>query len=79
LSSSLIAPTSYAADGLTGTDRWVEPGTAQCYPLSFGAYRRMREAEDKPLSRHRAFGQDIDHWLPAIVNLGFSYRWRNRD
>ena len=25
------------------------------------------------------FGQDIDHWLPAIVNLGFSYRWRNRD
>ena len=25
------------------------------------------------------FGQDLDHWLPAIVNLGFSYRWRNRD
>ena len=67
MSSSLIAPTSYAAEGLTGTDRWVEPGTAQCYPLSFGAYRRTREAEDKPLSRHRAFGQDIDHYL-----------WRNR-
>jgi len=25
------------------------------------------------------FGQDVDNWLPAIVNLGFSYRWRNRD
>jgi len=25
------------------------------------------------------FGQEIDHWLPAIVNLGFSYRWRSRD
>jgi hypothetical protein len=21
---------------------------------------------------------DTDHWLPAIVNLGFTYRWRNR-
>jgi outer membrane receptor protein involved in Fe transport len=22
---------------------------------------------------------DTDHWLPAIVNLGFSYRWRSRN
>jgi outer membrane receptor protein involved in Fe transport len=25
------------------------------------------------------FGQDVENWLPAIVNLGFSYRWRSRD
>ena len=25
------------------------------------------------------FGAEVDHWLPTIVNLGFSYRWRNRD
>jgi hypothetical protein len=21
---------------------------------------------------------DVEHWLPAIVNLGFTYRWRSR-
>jgi outer membrane receptor protein involved in Fe transport len=26
-----------------------------------------------------AFTTDVDHWLPTIVNLGFSYRWRSRD
>lgn len=26
-----------------------------------------------------AFTSNVDHWLPTIVNLGFSYRWRNRD
>ena len=26
-----------------------------------------------------AFTSEIDHWLPAIINLGFSYRWRSRD
>ena len=25
------------------------------------------------------FQSETDHWLPAIVNLGFSYRWRSRD
>jgi hypothetical protein len=25
------------------------------------------------------FTSDVDHWLPTIVNLGFSYRWRSRD
>jgi outer membrane receptor protein involved in Fe transport len=25
------------------------------------------------------FRAGTDHWLPIIVNLGFSYRWRNRD
>jgi outer membrane receptor protein involved in Fe transport len=26
-----------------------------------------------------ALTTEVDHWLPAIVNLGFSYRWRSRD
>jgi hypothetical protein len=25
------------------------------------------------------FESKTDHWLPAIANLGFSYRWRNRN
>jgi hypothetical protein len=25
---------------------WVEPGTAHCYPLPYGAYRRAREARE---------------------------------
>lgn len=25
------------------------------------------------------FRTEVDHWLPTIVNLGFSYRWRSRD
>ena len=25
------------------------------------------------------FVSDTDHWLPTLANLGFSYRWRNRD
>ncbi|MEO8016708.1 MAG: TonB-dependent receptor [Pseudomonadota bacterium] len=23
-------------------------------------------------------GSEVDHWLPAIINLGFTYRWRGR-
>jgi len=26
-----------------------------------------------------AYTVEVDHWLPTIVNLGFSYRWRSRD
>jgi outer membrane receptor protein involved in Fe transport len=26
-----------------------------------------------------AFRAEVDDWLPPIVNLGFSYRWRSRD
>jgi hypothetical protein len=25
------------------------------------------------------FESDVHQWLPAIVNIGFSYRWRNQD
>ena len=64
-------------DGLPGANRlsveqsphreqaahWVEPGTANCYPLPYGAYRRAREAQEKPQARHRALGPDIDHYL----------------
>ena len=26
-----------------------------------------------------SFRTETDHWLPTILNLGFSYRWRSRD
>jgi hypothetical protein len=39
---------------------WVEPGTHQVYPTSFVAYRRMREAQEKPLPRHRTLGPDVE-------------------
>jgi hypothetical protein len=42
---------------------WTEPGTDQSYPTAYGAYRRAREAQERPLARHRALGPDIDHYL----------------
>src|SRR4029453_2755402 len=42
---------------------WAEPGTPHCYPLPYGAYRRTREAQEKPPARHRSLGPDIDHYL----------------
>ncbi len=49
---------------------WVEPGTRQIYPISYPAYRRTREAEDRRPPRHRSLGPDVDHYL--------SRRWRAR-
>jgi hypothetical protein len=46
---------------------WTDPGTRHEYPTSYAAYRRAREAEEKPLPRHRVLGPDIDH-----------YAWRRR-
>lgn len=42
---------------------WIDPGTAHIYPVSFGAYRSVREAEEKPPARHRALGPDVDHYV----------------
>jgi hypothetical protein len=42
---------------------WVDPGTHHQYPMSYRAYRRAREAEEKPLPRHRCLGPDVDHYL----------------
>jgi hypothetical protein len=39
---------------------WAEPGTRLTYPLLFEAYRRTREAEDKPLPRHLTLGAATD-------------------
>ncbi len=49
---------------------WVEPGTRQIYPMSYPAYRRTREAEDRRPPRHRSLGPDVDHYLCR--------RWRAR-
>jgi hypothetical protein len=44
-----------------GSGCWAEPGTQQTYPLSYDAYRRTREAEEKPLARHQTLGAAVDH------------------
>ena len=42
---------------------WVEPGTDNAYPLSYCAYQRTREAEEKAPPRHRTLGPDVDHYV----------------
>jgi hypothetical protein len=39
---------------------WVEPGTRHAYPMSYRAYRRAREAQEKMPARHRGLGPEID-------------------
>lgn len=45
------------------TSYWAEPGTPHTYPLSFEAYRRTREAEERPLPRHQGLGPAVDHFV----------------
>src|SRR5262249_11281614 len=42
---------------------WVEPCTRQVYPHAFEAYRRRREAEERPPARHRGLGPDVDRYV----------------
>jgi hypothetical protein len=42
---------------------WVEPGTRLAYPMSYGAYRRAREAQEKWAPRHRGLGPEIDRYV----------------
>ena len=49
---------------------WVEPHTGQAYPVAFEAYRRRREAEERPPSRQRGLGPDVDCYVWR--------RWGNR-
>jgi hypothetical protein len=46
---------------VNAVDRWTDPGTAQAYPFAYEAYRRLREAQDKPLPRHQILGGQVDH------------------
>lgn len=48
---------------------WIEPGTHREYPMSYLAYRRAREAQEKRPPRHRSFGPEVDRYL--------SRRWRD--
>lgn len=49
-------------DGSPVAAYWAEPGTDRLYPLSYCAYQRTREAEEKTPPRHRTLGPDIDHY-----------------
>jgi hypothetical protein len=42
------------------TASWADPGTLNTYPLSYEAYRRAREAEERPLPRHQLLGAAVD-------------------
>lgn len=42
---------------------WTEPHTSHAYPVAYPAYRRTREAQEKPLPRHRGLGPEIDHYV----------------
>ena len=44
-------------------DEWIEPRTHLAYPLSFTAYRRTREAQEKSPPRHRGLGPEIDRYI----------------
>ena len=50
---------------------WLQPGTGHIYPLEFEAYRRRREAEERPLRGHRGLGPDVDRYVWQ--------RWGHRD
>ena len=66
ISASQHAPSCLAGqDGgaTVGSAYWLDPGTAAIYPVSYPAYRQAREAEEKPLPRHRTLGHDIDHYV----------------
>lgn len=62
-----VAPHAIEDAGVTGpaagSAYWVEPGTDHVYPLSYRAYRRTREAEEKAPPRHRTLGPDVDHYV----------------
>jgi hypothetical protein len=54
------------AETMVVTDRatcWAEPGTQHTYPVSFEAYRRAREAEEKYAPRHRTLGAAVDRYV----------------
>jgi len=73
LRRSTVAPASHgvkdvgddgsALGGIPEASYWVEPGTSHAYPMSYQAYRRTREAEEKPPPRHRGLGSEIDHYV----------------
>jgi hypothetical protein len=44
-------------------DHWVEPRTGTAYPVRYEAYRRMREAQERPLPGHRKLGPDVDRYV----------------
>lgn len=81
--------------GKRNADRWgdfysIDLRGAYIWPLRYGDFSIVLEvtnATDRvneccsvlEAREGGTFGAEVDHWLPTIVNLGFSYRWRNRD
>jgi hypothetical protein len=49
---------------------WIDPGTHHEYPVSYLAYRRTREAQERTPARHCGLGPYVDRHL--------SRRWRER-
>lgn len=51
---------------------WVDPQTRRTYPVRFEAYRRKREAEERPPSGHRVLGPDVDGYVWRRWGAGLS-------
>jgi len=49
---------------------WIDPGTQHEYPMSYVAYRRAREAQERTPARHCGLGPYVDRHL--------SRHWRER-
>ncbi len=81
--------------GKRNSDRWgdfysLDLRGAYVWPLRIRRFFHRSRSHQRDQSRNECcavleageggtFGAEVDHWLPTIVNLGFSYRWRNRD
>jgi hypothetical protein len=52
---------NFGRQGIAGC--WVEPCSGRVYPFEFEAYRRRREAEERPRSGHRTLGPDVDAYV----------------
>jgi hypothetical protein len=80
--------------GRRNSDRWgtyysLDMRGSYIWPLAYGDFSLVLEVTNATNRDNECcavletdangnFTADVDHWLPTIVNLGFSYRWRSR-
>src|SRR5262245_5709865 len=61
---------------------WIEPETQQTYPTAYLAYRRRREAQERPPARHQRLGFEVDRYAwrwwqartPASTDVRLMFR-----
>jgi TonB-dependent receptor-like protein len=81
--------------GARNDERWrdfytLDLRASYTWPLAYGDFTTILEVTNATnrdnlccallhASDDGFFVPETDHWLPTVVNLGFSYRWRSRD